>query len=194
MATALRLNNRIREELYAYAVSLIKFPEFDKAAEDADALAEKLVRAVMANRYPAEDLAVLKKYECLEEVDRVHFVSPSGMERHYTFPIGAENLPAVVNSGRYYIRPAIMCSDEVMAAIENVDHTLNQRKQHRRQLEADYRHLIEAARTFEELLEVWPEASVMREKIDTRVQKNALTTISTEALDRIREDISKRAA
>lgn len=40
---SIRLNNRIRDELFSYAKTLIKFPEDDKAYEDAKVLAEKLV-------------------------------------------------------------------------------------------------------------------------------------------------------
>ena len=189
MATALRLNNRIRDELYSYALTLIKFPEDDKAADEAVALAEKLVREVMANRYPAEDLVVLEKYECLNTTDCIHFTN-GVMDRHFRFPHDTE-MPKVVNNHRY--QPAIMVGDVVMEAIENADHTREQRKKHRQQLEVDYRRLIDAAHTFEELLEVWPEASVMREKIDVRVQKNALTCISAEALERIKADVASRA-
>lgn len=196
MAT-LRLNNTIRGELYQYAKSLIAFPEDDKAAEDAYQLAEKLAREAIVAAIPDADMVVLVKYDMMENLDRFHF-HLNGIDRWFTFRwdhIGTrdENSANLPKWFIYYTRKAVMGNKELFAAIENAEHTRNQREKHRQQLESDYQHMINSSRTFEELAELWPEAEVMREKYEVRVVKNAVSCLSTEALQRIKDDVAARS-
>lgn len=79
-----------------------------------------------------------------------------------------------------------------VCADEDVNLLTDQREKLRRDLLADYRALIEGARTYEAVLEVWPEASALRGTIAP--QNTALSVLSTDALTRIKQDIRRRAA
>lgn len=191
---SIRLNNRIRDELFSYAKTLIKFPEDDKAYEDAKVLAEKLVRETIAASIPQADLDVLIKYEVIHQRSNFHF-HYDGIDRYYDF---YNNMPYYggardkVNLPYAPYHRVYVGNDALFAALENETFTKEQREKHRSQLEHDYRHLIDSARTFEELEELWPEVSVMRGNYEQRVTKNAVSCLSTEALDRIKADIASR--
>lgn len=192
----IRLNNRIRDELYTYACTLVKFPEQQAIADAAYEKAEAAVRAELVKlEPPVEDIVVLEKYKLLERWDRVYICGENGMQRHFHFKDDCQDAPYVMpNEDRYqYNRPAILVSNETMAAVEDYHHENEKVHELPKQLRNDYRHLIDSARTFEELEEFWPEVSVMRGNYEQRVAKNAVSCLSAEALQRLKDNIASRA-
>lgn len=183
----IRLNSEMRKELLTYAKTLISFPEEEAALEAAYQKADALVRDAIDMHCTPAEMSVLLKFDM---VHRRNYISLTNIDtnitRHFQFRGKEEDWPWWLWSRN------VRAPQVVLDAVE--DHTFQeeQLKEKRQQLENDYHNLIRSAYHFEELEQVWPEITVMRASLESRVNHKAVSNLSAEALARIKADMAKR--
>lgn len=158
-----------------------------QAVEDASyAVALPLVMSAAHVKYPAKDMAVLKKYDCAREDHCIRIAAESLVTQ---FDIKLDD--AGVLRPQYHGCRPIPCDDVTRQAVETWRTAVTINKEALDQKRRDYRGLIRAARTFEEIVEVWPEAEELRQSICQG--STAMTVFSPELVERIRQDVAERA-
>lgn len=181
------LNKAHREALLNLANKLVHETQ-DKAALDAayDACADMVSKLVQA-KFPPADMEVLKRYEQAYPDACVYISAGWGGYERFNFRDGDERIP--MRPGDRYgcnSRNPYLLTDEQTAIYDafklaDKEHGIAIKTRY-----ADYRALIESARTFEELVEVWPAAEQLRERICG--QSRAIAVMSEEVVARIKAD------
>lgn len=183
----IRLNKEMRNELIAYAETLVSFPEEEAKVEQAHAKAADALRAYLKSQVPLVDLAVLAKYDYARLRSSFDIVNEAGLGwKRFSFKQGEEVL--------FRNNSTIKADRATYLAVEDEEFQRQQLEKKRYALITDYTNLIKAARYFEELEDVWPEVTIMRDSIEARAGRNAISCLSAEALNRIKQDIAKRVA
>ena len=78
--------------------------------------------------------------------------------------------------------------------IENAEKSANAIIKDRQSVLDDYYALIRSSKYFEQVLEVWGEASEVSEQMGRTIADNAVSVVSSDALERIKQDQLKRSA
>jgi hypothetical protein len=78
--------------------------------------------------------------------------------------------------------------------IENAEKSANAIIKDRQSVLDDYYALIRSSKYFEQVLEVWGEASEVSEQMGRTIADNAVSVVSTDALERIKQDQLKRSS
>lgn len=180
-----RLTNNHRTVLVALVSRIVDCPAEIKAEAAAYAKALPMVRKIVEATYPPADMAVLSKYKLAipDECVRVRHADMSVQQ----FNFRKDDAPQVAN--RYDCGNRMYLSDErqqkaieawVDAAKALTDATKKKRE--------DYAAFINSAATFEQLVEVWPEAM----QVADRIKINLPATVNPEMLARIKADSAAR--
>lgn len=185
----LRLNTEHRLFLRRLARKNISCPAETKADTDAYEKAAKVVRAAVLERYPTKDMNILRRYSvayrdtCLRlqlaaggivqfdlrgTVEEVGLWVPDGNCSNHIYQID-EAGSAVVSAS--------------LSAAEALEDAIARKHE-------DYVALIEASKTLEQVEEVWPEASALREHVGRALP----SVLSDDVIARIKEDVALRAA
>lgn len=179
-----RLNQTHRQALVRFAVDNVSCPDEQEARDRDYAAAADLVKADVEKRFVPKDMAVLQKYEAARADHCIQGGSPEGMFLRFQFDSDDDRAPLV--PARYCSSRSIPFSDKTAAAIQLVeksDEALKRAKQAK--IEA-YKALIFSARTYEEVLEIWPAAAALSDRIGS--PSTALAALSDDIAALIRND------
>lgn len=197
----IRLNQGMRNELMSFAYTLIDFPEQKAAAEAQKAKVDKMAREAISHGIPPADLEVLERYGHIESKRRFYFAyyddeleSSRVTEWYFQDHDEEGNEVELPKWHAGYSNKNVPGTKELYEAIDESRRLDNEHTKARSTLETDYRNLINSAYSFEELLEVWPEAEVMRAGIESRANRKAISNLSAEAIQRIKADVTARMA
>ena len=176
-----RLLMRHKNMLNRFAKQNVTAPK--EAAKRARAYerAAKLVRADVEKKYPPADMEMLVKYSVAKPDTCINGGSPTGQFIAFEFENTAD-APMVPN--RYCSTRSIPFTKATVEAIEKYDLAKTEDESAKEKILADYRGLIDGSRYFEDLLQIWPGAEVMRERICAKT--HAISILSEETIERIR--------
>lgn len=184
------LHKAHREALKNLRNTVVKCFTEEAAVREAYRKAAPLVRKVVESEYPPKDMKVLAKYDSAERDDCIKLRLSSGSLSDVMFNFDDGTGPIVVKktySGKMFLADEAT-SNAVLAwksAKEICEKTLRQKKD-------DYRTLIEAARTLEEVEVLWPEAAQIREAFNKN--QVALMALTPTVIQRIKSDVAERTA
>lgn len=167
-----RLTNRMRDEIIHYVDRVIEEPELKaewQAAEHAMKMMATVDVGVVA---PEDEMAVLRKYGHSTNLNDARFVLPvSGAVVSITWgykQVAVDGGTMTVGAGPE-VPESMDAWGKIWQGSEALEQAYNRAKDAERAYHtkvtarrADYKSLIRMVRTFEALLEVWPEASEMR--------------------------------
>lgn len=179
-----RLTNNHRDILGHLARELVSCPVEKQADIDAYAAAAPLVRKMVEDVQPPKDMKVLQKYGCANIDDCIRLSLSAGGYTHFYFEKGKGPLTTSCKT---------FLSDEATTAVVNA--RLKAAEALKKATEAklsDYYSLIQSSKTFEEVLEIWPEAERLRQHICG--SSHALVTLNPEIAARIQQDVATRQA
>lgn len=180
-----RLNQAHRQILLEFLKDNIALPEME-ADEAAYEAAEKLVARDVRKKFPPRDMKVLAKYGKAHAADRIKGMCPNGDVVGFGFRdrTAAPQAPDYDNS-------IILLADDTAAAVEASRQAEEKREAAWAKVYGDYKALILSATTFAQVVEDWPAARVLEDKI---CSSRELTVLSQEARARIRATNVGRAA
>lgn len=184
----IRLNKDMRLELTKYAEGLISFPEDEAAIEELYKIAQGAAREAIQQRYPLNDMLILQRYDQARQRDSYRFSLDAFNQIQFQFK--PETGPLACSTG--WSNPPISCPNGYRK-IEDHYKAVKALGLKKNQLLSDYKNLIASARTLEELIEVWPEAEVMRDSLEGRAGRRAISCLSSEAIERIKADVAQRS-
>jgi|GEM_PF-2095133 len=179
------LNKSHRELLIHHAEKLVRSTQDRAPLDSAYDAAALMVVGLVEKKYPKADMAVLAKYN-LGRIDRCIFVSSGfgGYER-FQFRYEDDRTPRVPDRYCNDRTPHLMDEDQA-ALFEAWETAEKQYTAAVNQRINDFRALINVARTFEDVEEVWPAAGALRERICGT--NTAVATINDEVIARIKSD------
>jgi hypothetical protein len=181
----LRLTNHMRAQLKNLARDLVTAPAEEAALTDAYQAAAVLVRQTVEKALPPTDMKVLKKYDCARIDDCIRLNRTQGGVTVFRFD--GETGPLTTYQG---CRTRVFNADEELTRVVNEwEAAFAQREDVIRGKLADYAALIAAASTYQDVLEVWPEA----ERLRSQFGAGALSVFSADVVARIRQDVATRA-
>lgn len=179
-----RLNTRFRNMLMRHARDARPTYREDEAAQGAYAVASSLVRSCVESMFPPKDMRLLRKYQvaapdyCIRGCDL-----DTSRVVQFTFRSDDEG-PLTPN--RYCSSRSIPFTAETVSAIDAFEKAKAVVTDIEDRRMTDYRALIYAAKTFEDVVEVWAGAEELRASIcGSRTQVVAL---SDDVVARIRAD------
>lgn len=170
-----RLNQTHRDILRGFADKAIECKVEQKARDRFYAKASEAVRRCIEKQYPAAEMAILTKYGAS--------ANKHAVEVRFEFDATDEVPPRP--SGRYDAGRVSFDAkaSEAIDAFELADAAL---KKARDTKLSDYRALINSAKTYEDVLDVWPAAAALAERI--KHQQTSLVVLSADKIAAIRAD------
>ena len=158
----------------------------DKPVELLKKLYDKALPLVLANvakKYPATDMAVLKRYENTNEHDSLLLMLSTGgvVKFELTAPL------TVTMPQRHYHQSILIDASTTVAVDAWQDANTSYKKEYEKRFAA-YRALIQGATYLEDLLEVWPEAAAIVPR------QGAIIALGPEQIEIIKRDRAERAA
>lgn len=149
---SIRLNARSREILLEHARKVVRAViRHEVKADKLDAKMLALVNKAYEKEYPKADFPILAKYNLIDRTEKIKVVI-SGQVNEFEFAEERE-IPHYSDCG--WRRPPLAIDGA--AADQWLDYRKTIEGKIRERLN-DYRSIITSARTFEEVLAVWPEA------------------------------------
>lgn len=182
-----RLLESHRQALRDLSRRVVDCPTETKAEEAAYQKFSPVARKIIEKQFPAADMAVFAKYEMTRQDRCVRFQQTSMGVEQFEFRAGEEvTIPR--NGG---------CSSRIYMADERATELLQKwvsaKDAKEKALEAklnQYSAFIESARTFEQVLEIWPEAI----ELEPRIKKNLPVALSETTIADITADSKRRIA
>lgn len=179
-----RLNQNHRSMLTAFAEKAIECKAEQKARDKAYERAEAAVVRCIEKQFPPADMQVLKKYAVASDSGCVNGGDPNGAYVRFNFD---DDRVVPLRPGYGYRGGASVSFDakakELIDVYALAEHALTEARN--RKL-GDYEALIRTAVSYEDVLDVWPAAAVLSEKI--RRQQTALVVLSSDLIATIRAD------
>ena len=186
LMTQIRLTHDKRQRLHKLARDLVTCHAEKKALNEAYKIAAPLVRKIVEARYPRRDMMICQKYQVADIDDTIRLNLTAGGVEEFKFK---DKTGPLAVAG--YCSNRMFQADD--AATDAVMNWVRARDSYRDAIKtklSDYRALIEGARTFEQVLTVWPEAETLRSDMGS----TALIVLSDEVVDRIKADVAQRRA
>lgn len=180
---ALRLNVHDRTRLIILAKQLVKCSDQQAQLDVAYQACADMVLDVVERRYPPKDMDILLKYQAAEREDEIRLQPASGSVGQFVFNEGTG--PLTPGTCRIY-GPL---SDQQTDIYDTWRIARDALKKAMEIKLRDYDTLINASRTWEEIENIWPEASQERPQ-GYRVP----SALGADALARIRADVASRQA
>lgn len=186
---SIRITETDRMFLRELASKTIQCKDEERAAVDAYVAALPIVRTLVMDRYPPKDMAVLEKYHATYEDRCIRIQLSSG--GIVEFCIRKEDKPCVVPGNHHRDHG---CQGRIYAAgpeatqlIQNALDAAEAREQARNKKLADYRALIAASTTLEQIEAVWPFGG---EELRPRKGRALPVILSDEVVARIKADVA----
>lgn len=184
-----RLNMGHRNMLKDLAYSKISSRKTENAYIKARKHVEELVLKEYNKALPEEDTAILKKYKLAKEGKVLNLLfhdSETGDSRYDSIKL----TEAVAQPSPYNWRIICKYNGPIHKALQNMRKTKQEHDEVIASLKSDYATIISSSKTFEELVELWPEAEELRSAICG--VGSALTVVNTEVINRVRKDYELR--
>lgn len=178
-----RLNQTHRDILRGFAEKAIECKAEQKTRDKLYAKAAGAVRRCIEKQYPASDMAVLANYGVTSNDAIVDGGSPEGRFTRFAFDQNDE-IPA--RPKVRYDAARVNFDAKATEAIDAYDLAADALKKARAAKLSDYNALIASAKTFEDILDVWPAAAAVSERI--KRQQTSLAVLSAEKIAAIRAD------
>lgn len=194
-----RLNSNHRSTLTALADKIVDVPAEAKAEEVAYQKAAPLVRALVEAEFPPKEMAILLKHEVARR-DRCINVQgeTAGVERFEFRKVsetddddenGNQDHPLVPNRPDYSCRNRIYIANaKTQTAVAAWVKAFDAKRKAYKEKIAKYHSFIAYAATYEQVLETWPEAEQVRD----RIVQNLPMALSNEDLNAIKADSARR--
>jgi hypothetical protein len=180
----IRLTQESRTGLVRHAEKLISCNAEKAVVEKAYKLVAPAIRKIIEAKYPSKDMLVLKKYGASHIDDCIRVNLTAGGVDEFKFDKETGPLTACRYCAAYQLDDA---ATDLFAnwklATEAHTEAVNKKL-------SDYRSLIRASRNWEDVIEIWPEAS----QIKPPSPSYALVALSTDAVERIKADVAERKA
>lgn len=194
-APKLRLNQDKRERLLDHAVSLLSFPELEKAVEDARAPLLIVVLEAAESQWPENELKVLRKWGKTSRVDSVQLALDGG--KPYNSAIRDSwssrktvllNIPGGIELPEHkrhiFVEPGVWSMHDAYGAAKQALESA------RLKTKIAYRQLMANARYLEDITPHWPEAEKLAVELGRKPQP--LMRIQGAFLDIVKADVAKR--
>lgn len=183
-----RLNSADRDLLLAFAQKHITCPHEQEAYEAAYTAARVVVLAAVHAKFPVKDMKVLERYGASHHDSCVRFGGAYDTDATFYFKRDDAKIPLVPRYSGCSTR-AYDWSDEARKVTATYQLAAQALKKARDAKVNDYRRLILGARSFNEIVSVWPAAETLRSKIipDT-VEQRALAVLSQDVIEKIKAD------
>jgi hypothetical protein len=182
-----RLSERDRDALYSFARKCIAETQDASAVDAAYDVAAQAVHDALVEKYPQKDMRVLERYDAAT-ADSCVYVSRGHYDYdQFCFRDDDKRIPLRPGrSGGCNSRNAFMLEGERADAYAAYTKAKEAHESAIRQRFNDYKALIYAAKTFNEVSEVWPQAEQLREAIVGT--SSALVVLSNDIVARIKSD------
>lgn len=177
-----RLNTNSRSLLLCLVEQIVDCPAEEKVLSAAYAKALPAAKLIVETRYPARDMAVMTKYECAERCDDIKIQLMDGSV--IAFEFDKTDAP----SKPLYRRGMFLADDRQSKVLDAWKNAKDDFKKVRDEKRTDYKNFINGAVTFEQVVEVWPEAMQLASQIKTNLPAN----VGPDVLARITADSKKR--
>jgi len=177
-----RMNRSIREDLKVLARNLVTCPDEGKAEDAAYKKAVRGIRPAVEKRWPAKEMAILKKHECGREYAHVPIASADGGISEFIFKPDEE----IYRPGGYS-RKMLPVTNAVYEAVEDWRKAVSAHEKALTKKLDDYTALIFSVKYFEDIVEIWPEAM--------RCSPSAiqLPVVSDDVVNRVKADVALRS-
>ena len=181
----LRLNEWRRDVLREFARSNLVVPEEGDIKKAYEA-AKKLVIRDATSAFPKKDMAVLKKYGCTSESSVIwgsYLGGGASRTLSFSFERNDDTQPPVLPA---QLKKSIEWKPDTAKAIDDLQKVKQVATAARYKKMIHYTSLIDDSKTLEEVIEVWPAAEQLDQKL--RPPTTALSTISSETKAFIKND------
>jgi hypothetical protein len=182
-----RLSDSNRNSLYNLARKRIVETQDSTELDNAYEFAADAVHNALVEKYPQKDMKVLARYDAASP-DGCVYVSCGGYYEYdqFCFRSDDKRIPLRPSGRGCNSRNAFMLEGEAADAFRAYKKANEARDEAIKQRFADFKALIYAAKTFNEVTEVWPEAEQLREAIVGT--SSALVVLSNDVVERIKAD------
>lgn len=157
-----RLNGNHRDLLRRFAMENVRCEAERKAFDRAYAKAAKLVRDAVEKKYPTDEMAVLAKHNVAKPDTCIRGASADGRVIPFNFK-SSEDAPVCPQT--YCSTRAIPFSQATVDAVLAYDRAKIALDKAEEDKKGKYLSLIRSATTFEEVVDIWPAAETLRERI-----------------------------
>lgn len=181
----IRLNEGYRDFLTTLARQVVKCPAEAKAEDAAYKAAAPVVRGIVVARYPAKDMAVLLRYQKAAPDECIHIQLTAGGVAKFKFR--ADESAPLAPEGSCYGR-MYLADEAATKVIETYRVALDAHAKALKAKLGDYCALIRGAVHLDEVEEVWPEATQLRE----RNSRTLPMVLSEDVIKRIKADAAMR--
>jgi hypothetical protein len=182
-----RLSDRDRDSLYKLARKRIEDTQDSTGLDNAYEFAAQAVHDALVEQYPQKDMRVLARYDAATADSCVYISRGHYDYDQFCFREGDKRIPLRPGrGGGCNSRNAFMLEGERADAYSAYNKAKEAHEAAIKQRYADYQALIYAAKTFNEVTEVWPEAEQLREAIVGT--SSALVVLSNDVVERIKND------
>lgn len=182
---ATRLLESHKDALKELARRVVDVPAEAKAEDLAYRKAAPLARKIVEATFPVSDMLVLAKYELSRPDDCIRIQHNDGSVDQFVFH--KDDAPRVADSGNCRARMFI-ADERASTALTAWRHAFDAKRKALSEKQANYCAFIDSARTFEQVLEIWPEA----EELGPRIRKNLPVALSESIIESIKADSVRR--
>lgn len=179
-----RLNVDVRDRLRKFAKDNIAVPKELKAFDAAYAKAAKLVTKAVRDKYPADHMEILERYDVVTRDKSVKVVDPNGRITEFRFR--DEDRP--VRPRNYHHREVFKSTNACLGAIDDWELKSAAYETARAEILRHYHALIEASRYVEDVIEVWPASSTILTQFLSERGKNLPAAVSDETIAFVRKN------
>lgn len=180
-----RLTQNHRSLLYALVNQIVDCPPEIQAEERAYQRAMPIARKIVEATYAPKDMEVFAKYDRATRDDCIQLALPDGDMMQFKFR--TDDSPARPSGGN--------CKNHVYLADARQSGIIEAWKDSAKALEVateakrrEYSALIEGSTYFETLVDIWPEAA----QLSDRIKINLPATVNADMMARIRADSEQR--
>jgi hypothetical protein len=179
------LNTSHRTILISLAEKLVRQTQEADALDVAYNACADVVSSVTVKKFPPKDMAILARYN-MARPDSCVYISTGGSNyERFSFRADDARIPMRPTGGCNSHSPHLLSEDQEKIWDAYVVASKADKAAVAQRL-GDFKTLISAARTFEELVALWPAAEELRERICGTFR--ALAVMSDEVLSRIKAD------
>lgn len=190
-----RLNKTHRDMLKRLARDKVESPETQKVIDRTLTKAQTIAFKEHQKQFPEDDMKLLQKYgvaKTTTDIPILFHCKDTGKSDHDSVTVEESFIHPENNSWRTdpkhkvqskYDGPLHKACKAYSQAKKDHDEAITSKRR-------DYNTLIDNARTFEDVLEVWSEAEELRTSICGTT--TALATINNDVIVRIKKDVEKR--
>jgi hypothetical protein len=185
-----RLNTDDRKVLKALVKTIVLCPQEQKQVDDAYNLVKGKIREYVLKQWPETDMKVLRKYKLTEsQTSFCVQLTPGGVEQFNFSKEDALEVPdstAIYSGG--YNRVIAVLDEKLTKLVNNWKTSKDLHTEVLAKKQGMYFSFIDSAKTFEQVLEVWPEAA----QVSNQILSYLPSIVSDETISLIKKDVATR--